>query len=112
MTVLIDARIPVVIGDPTVVVRSDAVLLEGDVAAPPLAAAVGRFGASATSHQPGCACCRPRGQAAEALGRLFLARVRGEVAFFNRVVACVQDRDAVNAALTGDALVAARFRLA
>ena len=35
----------------------------------------------------GCTCCVPRGPVAEALGRLFLARARGEVAFFRSVVA-------------------------
>jgi hypothetical protein len=112
MALFIDARIPVVLADRVAVTASDAVLLEGDAAAPPLAAAVGRFGAAPAPHPAGCVCCLPRGKAAEALGRLFLARVRGEVRFFERVVACVQDRDAVLAALADDALVAARFRLA
>ena len=112
MTLFIDARIPVVLADLAAVTASDAVLLEGDAAAPSRAAAVGRFSAAPARHPAGCVCCLPRGQAAGALGRLFLARVRGEVRFFDRVVACVEDRDAVLAALADDAVVAARFRLA
>lgn len=112
MALFIDARIPVLLAHRAAVTASDAVLLEGDAAAPSQAAAVGRFNAAPVPHPAGCVCCLPRGQAAEALGWLFLARVRGEVRFFDRVVACVQDREAVLAALADDALVAARFRLA
>ncbi|MDE2573876.1 MAG: hypothetical protein KGL55_01045, partial [Rhodospirillales bacterium] len=59
----------------------------------------------------GCACCLPRHGAAAALGALFLARARGEVPFFRRVLAVVRDAAAVRAALAGDVVTAARFRL-
>jgi len=51
---------------------------------------------------------------AEALARLFLARARGEVPWFCSVVAVTigaPGRDAVHAALQGDVVTAARFRL-
>ena len=104
-----DGRIPVVLGG--VVGEGDAVLLEGDGALPPGAAA--RF--SAGGHAIGCACCIPRGEAGRALGWLFLARARGEVAPFGRVVAMTTSaagREAVVAAVSGDVVASARFRLA
>jgi hypothetical protein len=53
----------------------------------------------------------PRGALARTLARLFLARVRGEVPYFDRVVlAGGFEPAALNAALTQDVLVAARFR--
>lgn len=61
-------------------------------------------------HVPGCACCVGRGALAAALGRLFIARARGEVAFFRRVVVTGADA-AAHAALAADSLVAARFRI-
>jgi hypothetical protein len=89
----------------------DALLIEGEAPAPP-GRAVARFAAGPRPwHAPGCACCVPRAAAAAALGRLFLARARGEVAFFRRVVAVVNDPAAVRAALAEDVLAAARFRL-
>jgi hypothetical protein len=66
-------------------------------------------------HPSGCACCTPRGPVAEALGRLFLARARGEVAFFRSVVAVTTTaagEAAVRAALARDQVSAGRFRLA
>ena len=47
--------------------------------------------------------------------RLFLARVRGECAWFDRVVAVVPSaagQDAIEMALTADAATSARFRRA
>ena len=84
----------------------DALLVEGE-ALVPAGHAVARFRLSPglAGHRLGCACCTPRGPVAEALGRLFLARARAEVAFFNAVVA-------VRAALAEDQLSAGRFRLA
>ncbi len=65
----------------------------------------------AALHLPGCTCCAPRGPLARALARLFLARVRGEVAHFDDVVlADGFDQTALDAALTQDVVVAARFR--
>ncbi len=67
------------------------------------------------SHRPGCSCCSPRGPVAAALNGLFLARAKGEVAWFTWVLALVHTglgRLAVTAAVSSDPLVAARFRLA
>ena len=52
---------------------------------------------------------------ADALSRLFLARVRGEVAFFRQVIAVPADaagREAIAAAMRDDPLLAGRYRLA
>ncbi|SIR12697.1 MULTISPECIES: hypothetical protein [Acidiphilium] len=90
----------------------DAVLIEGDAPAP-AAAAVARFVVpDHPLHGVGCACCAPRGPASEALARLFLARARGEVAWFARVVVLAGDDGValVLAALAGDAVTRARFR--
>ena len=96
---MVDDRIPIGFGPGTSLsgVRPDDAVLPR--AAP-------EFG-----HVPGCACCRPRSRVAAELGRMFLARARGEVPFFRRVVADAADAAAVRAALAGDVLVAARFRL-
>lgn len=67
-----------------------------------------------TGHPPGCRCCLPRGPVAEALSRLFLARVRGEVAFFKSVTALPLDQagaETIRAALATDPMLVARFRL-
>lgn len=66
-------------------------------------------------HASGCACCAGRVPAAVALDRLFQARVRGQCGWFDRVLALAPTpagRAAVSAVLHGDALTAARFRLA
>ena len=73
------------------------------------------FAASQTIHAAGCRCCLPRGPVSLALGRLFLARARGEVAFFDVVVAVTltpAGAAAVRAALQDDVVTRARFRLA
>jgi hypothetical protein len=106
-----DARVPVVFSDFAAPGPDDALLIEGDAPAPPGRVVV-RFAAGPRPwHAPGCACCAPRAAAAAALGRLYLARARGEVAFFRRVVAVVKDPAALRAALAEDALAAGRFRL-
>jgi hypothetical protein len=109
MTV-IDARIPVDLAPAPERPGVVGWLVEGDLPTPgPIAE---RFGLAGT-HPIGCACCLPRSAAAQALGRLFLRRARGEVAWFDRVQLVAQTasgRDAVTAALTDDVLVAARFR--
>ena len=61
-------------------------------------------------HVPGCACCVGRGALAAALGGLFIARAKGEVEFFRRVVVTGADA-AARAGLADDALVSARFRI-
>lgn len=106
-----DGRIPVVIGGTAG--AGDAVLVEGDGALP-AAAAAARFTLAGGGHAIGCACCVPRSDAGRALGRLFLARARGEVAAFGRVVvvaASEEGRAAVEAAVGGDVVASARFRM-
>jgi hypothetical protein len=106
-----DARLPVVFGDIAMAGPNDALLIEGDAPAPP-GLAVARFSANPLRwHAVGCACCTPRAAVAAALGRLFLARARNEVAFYRRVIAVVSDPEAVRAAVAADALAAGRFRL-
>jgi hypothetical protein len=90
-----DARVELLFGPASLAGPGDAVL-----AAP----------AESGLHPAGCACCVGRGALATALGRLFMARARGEVAFFRRVVVTGADA-ATRAALAADSLVSARFRL-
>lgn len=97
MTLFIDARIPVVF-DAATPGPADAILvpdLSWDVA----------------QHSAGCGCCGARGPAALALDRLFQARVRGEVPWFDRVVAPHEAETLLREAIAADALSAARFRL-
>jgi hypothetical protein len=94
----------------------EALLAEGEDPLPP-GHPVARFSLrpGLRGHPIGCACCSPRGPVAEALGRLFLARARGEVAFFRSVVAVTATpagEAAVRAALAEDQVSAGRFRLA
>ena len=106
-----DARVPVVFGDIATAGPDDGLLIEGDTPAPP-GRAVARFTPGPLRwHARGCACCAPRTAAAAAHGRLYLARARGEVPFFRRIVAVVNNPAAVRAALSGDVLAAGRFRL-
>jgi hypothetical protein len=92
----------------------EAVLIEGD-AGDACGRPVARFRLSPAlaGHAPGCACCAPRDPAAQALGRLFLARARGEVAWFRSVavLATPAGEAAVRAALAHDHVSSCRFRL-
>jgi hypothetical protein len=108
-----DARIGVRFGTASNAGPDEALLIEGD--APTDRPATARFvmPARISTHPRGCACCTPRGPVADALGRLFLARTRGEVPWFRTVVAVTRDdagADAVRAALTSDVITTARFR--
>ncbi len=100
MSAASDSRIPVFAGDPARAAPGDAVL-RGEVGVAP-------------THGIGCACCRPRPPLARALARLFMARARGDMAFFGRViVACpIGEEGAVAAAIAADPVSAARFRFA
>ncbi len=109
----LDARIPLT------VVTSAGELAARLAAGPPAAVLGGQGGvaqaayAIASPHQPGCSCCAGRSAAALALDLLFQARVRGQVPWFDRVLALAEDaaaRDAVAQALQSDALTAARYR--
>jgi len=92
-----DPRIPVFVGDPAQAGPGDAVVREG--------------GGEAPLHGVGCACCAPRPALARALARLFMARARGEAAYFQRVIVS-GDAAAVAAAIAADPVSAARFRFA
>lgn len=112
----IDARIQVQLGDLETAGPDCALLIEGEDLVAPAGMPVERFmpAASPGAHPSGCACCTPRSSAATALARLFLARARGETPFFRRVVAVVQGPEgagAVRAALAGDPVCSARYRL-
>lgn len=106
-----DDRVPVHFGPPA---DDEAMLIEGD-AGDTCGRPVARFRLSAASagHPPGCACCVQRDPAAQALGRLFLARARGQVAWFRSVavLATAAGEAAVRAALADDQVSSGRFRL-
>jgi len=107
-----DDRVTVRFGPPE---AADALLTDDPaVTSPARAVAHFRLAPALAGHRPGCTCCVPRGPVAEALGRLFLARARGEVAWFRAVavLATPAGEAAVRAALATDQLAAARFRLA
>lgn len=113
---LADDRVPVRFGVAAAAAPDEAVLVEGDAVVPNgLPVARFRLTPGLTGHPVGCACCTPRGPVADALGRLFLARARGEVAFFRSVVAMVATpagEAAVRRALAAEQVSAGRFRLA
>ncbi len=91
-----------------------AVLTDAEPASNGGAAATGHFVARAP-HRFACACCAGRSPAAIALDRLFQARARGQSAWFERVGVFATSsigRDQVLAAMTGDVLTLARYRLA
>jgi len=116
MSPFIDARIPLRFADAALARPDTAWLIQGDAPAP-ACGPVARFALPDRfpSHPVNCACCAPRGPVAEVLSRLFLARVRGEAAFFRQVIAVPADaagRDAIIAALRDDPLLAGRYRLA
>jgi hypothetical protein len=106
----VDARVPLVFAAAAEAGPDDAVLIEGDAAAAG-AATVLRLAPAGPQHVAGCACCVGRLPVAAALGGLFLARARGEVPFFRRVVAVVADDGPIRAAMADDPLVSGRFRL-
>lgn len=121
MTWSIDARIPLLmVADEAALAtvlatgKPAALLME----APPMvkpegAVALASFDLSGPTHAAACACCAGRGPAAQALDRLFQARVRGACAWFERVVALAETEAAraeIAAALRDDAVTAARFR--
>lgn len=118
----LDARIPVfLLPDPAALAGA---LASGKPAAvvspaPPApmpqgAACAVSFEAGVTSHAVACACCQGRSPAAQALDRLFQARVRGQSAWFDRVLVLDEEGAgaAVTTALREDSLALARFRLA
>ncbi len=105
----IDARVPVVFGALSDAREDDALLIDGDAPAPERHVVV-RLGAE-PSHVVGCVCCVPRSAAGSALAGLFLARGRGQVAFFRRVLAVTEDAAAVRAAVDEDILASGWFKV-
>jgi hypothetical protein len=111
MSLFIDARVPVTIGEASEARQDTAWLIEGRGASP----GCFELAARPTAHPVGCTCCAPRGPVSDALNRLFLARARGEIPFFTRVIAVPASptgEAAIRAALAEDPLASARFRLA
>lgn len=110
----LDARVKLRIGAADMAGPDDALLIEGEASGAAELPHV-RFTLPAGSdHAEGCGCCLPRGPVAEALTRLFLWRVRGEVSYFSGVVAVpasAKGEAAIRAALQTDPLITARFRL-
>ena len=117
----LDARIPLTFVAPAALAaalaagKPAALLVEAPAAAlPEGAAALEGFEAGGPTHAAACACCTGRPPVSLALDRLFQARVRGQCPWFTRVIAVTEDpiaRAAIEAALDGDALSRARFRL-
>ena len=67
------------------------------------------------AHAPACTCCGARGPVAEALDRLFLGRVRGELPWFTAIAALPRSTysaEAIRRTLREDQASSARFRLA
>jgi hypothetical protein len=121
MPVFADGRIPVlVVADEaamraSLAARPGAALLAASPAAipPPGAVAVAGFGADPAPHPVACTCCTGRTPLAQALDRLFLARVKGQAKWFDRVVALLPEdasRQAMADALREDSLTASRYR--
>jgi len=107
-----DARIPVAFrGSPG---PNDAFLVQDGRNMPDSGYAV-RFALAGgkPGHVIGCACCTLRGPAADALGRMFMARARGEAPFFARVIvlASPEGEAAIRDALAQDVVTQARYRL-
>lgn len=107
-----DMRIPVLFGGSPE--PDDAVLVEDGQDIPEhgytLRFALGAPGTA--GHVFGCACCTPRGAAADALARLFRARATGAAPYFGRVLvlASPQGEAALRDALAADVLTQARYR--
>ena len=107
----IDARVPVVFGGMADAGPDDALLLDGDMDAPEGREVVRLSAGSSPAHVSGCVCCVPRSAAGSALAGLFLARGRGTVSYFKRVVAITEDRAAVVEAIENDMLASGWFRV-
>lgn len=115
MPPILDARIPVRFARCAEGAGESAWLAQDGVAVPGGVPVVWfRLPPSSLGNPWGCACCVPRGPVAEALGRLFLARARGEMAFFRNVRVVTRDaagEAAVRDALAHDPVLSARYRL-
>ncbi len=107
----IDARVPVVFGSLDDAGPDDALLIDGDLEAPEGKVVVRLSAQPNPAHANSCVCCVPRSAAGSALAGLFLARGRGTVTFFRRVVAVTEDRAAVVEAIENDMLASGWFRV-
>jgi len=113
-----DERVTVTFGHHATAGIGDAVLYDGHCGAltPPAGVPLVSF-APISPHNKlkcsifGCLCGTGRDPAALALSGLFMARARGEVGYFNRVIADVADVALVRSVLEHDLFVRARFRL-
>jgi len=114
----IDARVPVLFGPLEQAGPDDALLIEGDMATPE-GRVVARLSVDARpihaaadmqAHAAGCVCCVPRSAAGAALAGLFLARGRGDVAYFRRVWVVTTDEAAIRAAVEDDILASTWFK--
>ena len=118
----LDARLPVVvIANPAALAAAlatgppAALLAEAPMPTLPDSVATLECFEPMPSHPTACKCCGGRPPVAVALDRLFQARVRGQCPWFEQVLALATTpagQAAVAAALTGDAVTAARFRAA
>ena len=116
MTWTLDARTPVRLLPAEAVPPGAVILAEDGAALPAAPLLVERYAAAPPGPHPiGCACCQPRSLAAIALDRLFLARARGNAPWFAEIYALSATeagRATLDAALSGDSVIAARFRRA
>jgi hypothetical protein len=108
----VDARVPLVFGALSDLRPDDALVVEGDEPIPEGVPAVRLSLESLAAHMAGCVCCVPRSAVGQALSGMFLARGRGEVAFYRRVLVITQDAAALRAALEDDLLASSWFRVA
>ena len=108
----IDARVPVVFGTLEDAGPDDALLIEGEQPVPEGRIVVRLSEAGPSAHVTGCVCFVPRSAAGSALAGLFLARGRGDVAYFRRVIAVVEDHAAISDAVANDMLASGWFRVA
>ncbi|WP_235035265.1 hypothetical protein [Roseomonas sp. 18066] len=109
----IDARTPLRLLDAAQLPPGATVLAEDGAPLPPGLATVERFAPPPPGGHPiGCGCCAPRGQAAVALDRLFLGRVRGSIPWFDEVIAVAHTEagKATILAALEDSVVGSRFR--
>lgn len=107
----VDARVPVAFGGLGDLRPDDAVVVEGEETIPEGVPAVRLSQERSAAHMAGCLCCVPRSAVGQALSGLFLARGRGTVAYFRRVLVITQDEAALRAALDEDLLAASWFRV-
>ena len=121
MPVFADGRIPVLPVADEAAMRAALAARPGAAilaeAPPPVlpegAVVMASFDLYLSSHPQACTCCVGRSPLSQALDRLFLARVKGQAPWFDRVVALLPGEDtraALDTALRDDAVTASRYR--